>query len=109
MILTPEQQSNFNRYEELKGIIKEAEAEIKKLQPSILPIVPEDKEMLTDNGYFYIQKRPKWTFSEQLTLAEEALKESKEDEIAKGIATAEYTNTLYYKTGRPKPAKELED
>lgn len=76
---------------------------MKKLQPSILPLVPEDKELLTEKGYFYIQKRPTWTYTHATELAAEALKETQKEEIAKGLATAEYKPTLYYKSGRPEP------
>lgn len=76
---------------------------MKKLQPLILPLVPEDKELLTEKGYFYIQMRPNWTYTEETEMMEERLKSIKKDEVAKGIATAEYSPTLYYKSGRPEP------
>jgi MinD-like ATPase involved in chromosome partitioning or flagellar assembly len=104
--MTPEQQANFNRYEELKEIVKQAEKEIKTLAPLILPLVPEDKELLTQKGYFYVQKRPTWTFSEELQEFGETLKKKEEEEKAKGIATVEYKGTLYYKSGRPEPREE---
>lgn len=104
--MTPEQQSNFNRYEELKGIIKEAEAEVKKLQPMIIPLVPEDKELLTEKGYFYVQKRATWKYSEACEAEAEKLKQMEADEKAKGIAEASYSSTLYYKSGRPEPREQ---
>ena len=104
--LTPEQKANFNRYEVLKGTIKEAEDELKKLQPLIIPLVPEDKELLTPNGYFYIQKRSSYKYSEALEAEEEKLEQHKADEKAKGIAEVTFKNTLYYKTGRPEPREE---
>ncbi len=104
--MTPAQIADLQRYEQLKGVVKEAEAELKKLQPLIITFVPEDKELLTDKGYFYIQKRSTWKYSESVEAEEEKLEQMKTDEKAKGIAEASYTNTLYYKSGRPEVRTE---
>lgn len=106
--LTLEMVSNLQRYEELKSKVKECEDEIKKLQPIIMSIVPEDKELLTDKGFFYLQKRSTWKFSEAVEAEEEKLEQMKLDEKGKGIAKAEIKNTLYYKTGRPEVRETVE-
>ena len=90
----------------MKGTIKEAEEELKKLQPLILPLVPEDKELLTPTGYFYIQKRSSYKYSDALEAEEEKLEKMKTEEKAKGIAEVSFKSTLYYKTGRPEPREE---
>lgn len=106
--MNPQQESYFKRYEHLKGIVKEAEAELKKLQPFILPLVPEDKEFVTEKGYFYIQKRATWKFSDEVEAEEEKLEQMKAGEKAKGIAEAMYTDTLVYRTGRPEIREKVE-
>lgn len=91
----------FKEYEERKTRIRADEERIKELVPILLPFVPEDKELQGEKGYFYIQKRPEWTFSKAVKSLEADVKKTKEQEKAKGVATVEYVPTLYYKSGKP--------
>lgn len=104
--MTNEQQKAFEEYEQLKIEIREREARLEILKPIILPLVPEDKEMLTEKGYFYIQKKSKWKYSKELENKEKDLKKEKKREEAEGIAEVEYTPVLYYKTGIPEEKEE---
>lgn len=91
----------FKEYEELKTRMRADEVRIKELVPLLLPFVPEDKELQGETGYFYIQKRPEWTFSKRVKALEADVKKAKEEEKAKGEAKVSYVPTLYYKSGKP--------
>lgn len=91
----------FKEYEELKTRIRSDEERVKELVPLLLPLVPEDKELQGEKGYFYIQKRPEWTFSSEVKSREADVKKLKEEEKARGVAKVSYAPTLYYKSGRP--------
>ena len=91
-------QEKLQKYESLKLQIKEAEEVIKELQPDIIDAIPEDKEVAGEFGYFVVQDRPKWEFSEAVKEAELVVKKLKKEEKAKGVATATPRPTLYYKT-----------
>lgn len=106
--MTPDQLSNLQRYENLKIEIREREEEIERLKPLILPLIPEDKELLTEKGYFYIQNRPVWIFTEDVENKEKELKKLKASEKARGIATQEPSPTLYYKSGRPEDHQKFD-
>lgn len=106
--MNPDQLSSLQRYETLKLEIKEREEELERLKPVVLPLIPEDKELLTEKGYFYIQNRPTWTFTKSVEDHEKELKKMKAQEKARGIATSVDVPTLYYAVGRPKPRPETE-
>lgn len=91
----------FEEYEERKTRMRVDDERIKELVPILLPFVPEDKELQGEKGYFYIQKRPVWTYSEDVKKLEAAVKKAQGEEKAKGVATVDYVPTLYYKSGRP--------
>lgn len=90
------------RYEQLKIEIKEREMELDMLKELVQSVVPEDTELITEQGYFYIQKRPRYVFSEVLGTLHKDIKEREKEEIRTGVAEVHYTNVLYYKLGRPK-------
>lgn len=90
-------QGYFREYEELKVLQKETEARLEVLKPKIMPYVPDDKEMAGETGVFYIQYRPRWIYSPAIAAQEAALKESKADEEAKGVARKEQSASLYYR------------
>ena len=94
----------LKEYEQWKGVAREAEAKIKELAPQILPLIPEDKEVEGDAGFFYIQKRPKWSYSEGVKTEEESLKKRKAQEEADGTAKVSYTPILYYKSKKDEDA-----
>ena len=89
------------RYEEAKLKIKECEAVIDELKPHILVCLPEDTNLQTEKGYFFIMKKAKWTYTAETQAREADLKKVKKDEEAKGDATAEYASVLFYKEGVP--------
>jgi len=101
-----DQKKVFAQYEEAKLEIRRLEVICKELQPTILSIVPEGKNVLGEKGYFYIQKRPKWKYTAMVTKAEEDLEKMMEDEKARGEAVVSYTPTLYYKEGSPEKREE---
>jgi len=89
------------RYEEAKLKIKEYEAVVEELKPTILQLVPDDTNVQTEKGYFFLQRKAKWKYTPQTEAIEKDLKERKKDEEAKGDATAEYSRILVYKEGQP--------
>jgi len=101
-----EQKALFNRYEDIKTEIRKLETEAEEIAPKIISLVPEDKELQGEKGYFYIQKRNKWKYSPALTNAEKKLKEDKKREEADGTAEATATPVLYYKSGTIPEKKE---
>ena len=99
--MNPEQTKLFEEYEQLKIMIRDAEKRIEEIKPDIVDLVPVDKEMLTEQGYFYIQMKDKWTYSPSLQEEEKNLKAKKKKEEADGTATSTQSKVLYYKTGKP--------
>ena len=95
-------QEAVSRYEQLKLEIKERETELDELKPVVEKCVPEDEELVTEKGYFYIQKRPRYTFSDNVEELRKSLKRQEENEIKTGEAKVDYMNVLYYKVGKPK-------
>lgn len=89
------------RYEEAKLKIKELEAVVDELKPEVLALIPEDSNVQTERGYFFKQKKAKWTYTEATQAKEAEVKQLKKDEEAKGDATAEYSSILVYKEGQP--------
>ena len=90
-------QAKLLRYEELKQMISDAEAELDQLKPEIVALIPAGKEVETERGVFVVQSRSTWKFSKNHTKAKSELKELEEEEKAKGIATAVQSSVLYYK------------
>jgi len=99
----------FAEYARIKKEIRQSEVRLKELAPLITPYVPEDKEIQLETGYFYIQKRPKWTYSEATQRAEKDLKDWKKREEADGTAKNTPTNILYYRSGTPDQEKDPTD
>lgn len=98
--MTP--QEAMQKYEEAKLDMRKLESVIKELQPIILSHIPEDVNVTTDRGYFYVQKKASWKYSDAVKKAEEEIDKMKEEEVARGDARAEYKNILYYREGAPK-------
>ncbi len=99
--LTPEQV--LAKYENLKIQERAIKAEMEELEPAleeIIPRLPEDQEIQGAQGYFFIQKRPTWKFSETVNQKEAELKKLKSEEQAKGIAIPKYKPILYYKSSK---------
>lgn len=88
---------DFARYEELKGMIKDCEAQLEILKPRIVEAIPEGTDVAGDYGTFSVQSRATWKFSKNHETQKKALKELEEEEKAKGIAKASYSSVLYYK------------
>lgn len=91
------QNAAFREYEELKVTVRKAEKRMKELQPSIIPLVPEGTEIQGAEGYFYVQPKARWQYSESLRKDEDALKKRKEKEQAQGVAKATFSPVLYYR------------
>lgn len=87
-------------YEQTKIQIKELETKLEELKPTVLAGVPEDSEVALEHGSLYVQKKAKWTYSEEVQMLEKTVKERKKEEEAKGFATAEYSDVLVYKTSK---------
>ena len=87
----------FEEYELLKLEEKKIAKRIKELQPLIMPSIPEGKEVQGNLGHFYIQARTTWKFTKNVEDAQARVDELKTEEKAKGIATPEVSQTLYWK------------
>ena len=87
----------FSRYEALKRIIADAEAELDELKPEVVRFVPEGSDVETEHGTFLIQSRATWKFSKDHEEKKKNLKELEEEEKAKGVAKATYQSILVYK------------
>lgn len=100
--MNEEQKAALLRYEELKNLVKEAEAEMADLKPTLLEVIPEGTKVNASLGYFELKKRDNWKFSPEIELQEKALKETKDAAIAKGEATSTPTYYVEYRKGKPK-------
>ncbi len=98
--LNDEQRAAFARYEQIKEDIKLLEAEAEKLQPIIIPLIPENVEVPSESerGTFIVQRRATWKYSSDHKMMKEALKECEATEKAKGVAKATYKEILVYKS-----------
>lgn len=88
-------------YEQLKIKQREIEERLEILHPIVSSIIPEGQNVMMKEGYFYIQPRREWKFSENVKQAEKNLKTLKENEKADGTATYKESPTLYYRSGTP--------
>src|SRR4030043_64841 len=78
----------LEKYAELKLVIKEAEEEIKKLQPEIKEQLELDTKYELDNAVVTLSPgKPRWVYSEMTTVLEEDLKKTKKEEEQLGVAT----------------------
>lgn len=87
--------SIFEKYASLKLTIKDAEAEIKKIQPILLKEMEETEteEVSSSYGKFFFVEKPKWTYPDEIVKMEETLDKAKE--IARQKGTAQHTTTKY--------------
>lgn len=90
----------FEEYAALKEEIRIREARLEELKTIILPLVPDDKEIQLESGYFYVQMKSKWTYTEATQLAEKELKKIKKKEEAHGLAKNTPMRVLYYRSGK---------
>ena len=109
MELNEEQKSALLKYEELKIVVKDAEAQMAELKPIVLEAVPEGTKINASQGYFERKKRDNWKFGPGIELQEKALKEAKEGAVARGEATNNPTVYIEYRTGKPKVKVEGEE
>ena len=78
----------LERYAELKLIIKEAEEEVKKLQPEIKNQLELDTKYELENAIITLsQGKPRWVYTEATIIAEEELKQTKKEEEQLGVAS----------------------
>jgi hypothetical protein len=88
-------------YEQLKIKEREIKERLEILHPIVSTFIPEGQNVQMKEGYFYIQMRKTWKFSETATQAKKNLKTMEESEKADGTATAKEEPTLYYRSGTP--------
>jgi len=95
------------RYEELKIQAKEIEAEIKKLNRDILPLIPADEALGAKFGKFEIRSRQSWAYTDEVMNLEETLKGKKAEEVARGVAIPTTSSSLYYVSNKKKEDDKL--
>lgn len=86
--MNDEQKQSLLEYEDLKIEEKRIKSRLEELKEIIVPLVPEDEKINGKYGKFELKKRDNWTFSGETQNMEDALKEKKAEEIAKGVATS---------------------
>lgn len=96
MVFTEEMKTAFARYEELKQLVREANAEIENLKPTIMEAVPEGVEVKGANGMFTVRTRSSWKYTDKVKQFEKNLKQLKADEEATGDAEQVLSHVLYY-------------
>ena len=97
---TQEQQSAMRRYENIKLQIKELEADLELVKPTVLEAVsalPEKTEVNMEHGVFSLVSRSTWKYSDAIKSSEESLKEAKKSEERDGTAKQTINNILMYK------------
>lgn len=78
----------LERYAELKLVIKEAEAEIKKIQSEVKDQLEVDTKYELENAVITLSPgKPRWVYSESTTLADKELKQTKKEEEQMGVAS----------------------
>lgn len=87
----PDQKSVLQEYVELKRVVKEAEEKIKELGGIIKGFSEvDDVYELEDAKVSLVQGKPSYVYSDDLTMREAELKESKTIEVQTGVATVKY-------------------
>ena len=86
----------FGDYEVHKANIKVAEEKLKELKPILMEAIPDGKEIEGENGFFKIQNRSKYEYTDKVKQYEKNLKQLKKDEEATGDAKQSLVPTLYY-------------
>lgn len=104
--ITQEQADVLVEYEQLKLSVKRAEERMKELKPVLLKAVPEGSKVNAVEGFFELKKRDNWKFSAEVELQESALKEAKENAIARGEATSNPTYYVEYRENKGKVVTE---
>jgi len=94
----------FKEYADLKIQIKSLEEKSKELEPKVLEQmqVEEVEQVKSDFGTFSITKRKSWKYSENVKMAEDAVKAQKSLEEKEGIATFEEKQGLMFKQSSEK-------
>lgn len=91
----------FMLYARLKREIAEREVQLDSLKgevlQSMLAIDGESTKIETELGNFTVKVLKTWTFPENITVAEEALKKEKDVAKQTGAATFEEVPSLYFK------------
>ncbi len=93
--------TQLRAYADLKAQISVLENQLEILKPEVETIVvelaPEDKVVETEFGTFTMVPKRKYTYSEAVQLAEKALKDTKKNEEATGVATYEVNPYVLFK------------
>lgn len=85
-MIPDEVKDGFRKYENLKTEIKLLEAECDQLKPMLMPYVPEEGELKTDDGTFTVRSKVTYVHSMEVQADEEELKQKKQREIQDGTA-----------------------
>ena len=104
--MTPIQKEKLSSYETLKIAAKELDTKIEELKLEITEMIPDGATIKGLRGEFFIQIRNDWKYGPDLTRQENALKQLKKEEQAKGIAEAIPKKVLVYKEFEKKSDEE---
>lgn len=94
---------HLKRYAELKAVVAQAEAEMKKIQPVIIKEIQAKNidKLETNIGNFQIQSKKTWKFSKKVDELEARLNDQVELEKQDGTAT--FMEVKYLKFYQPNP------
>lgn len=82
-------QTTIDRLKEYESLMlkkRALENEIDVLKSELLPELPRDKAIETENGTFNVESRMKWTYSESTQEADKDIKATKKSEEQDGTA-----------------------
>ncbi len=82
--------ADLERYAYLKGVVKDADKEIKDISPRIKAAMEQGnvEELTSDFGKFSFSVVPVWTYPQDIVELQEKLDKMKEEAQQKGTATS---------------------
>lgn len=86
--------SLFERYAEIKRLIKVLEEEASGIAPQIIDEMGDNQQVELGTALFSLSKRKTWTYTEVVAQARESIKNMEAREKADGSATYEETVSL---------------
>jgi hypothetical protein len=98
--MKPEVVAELKRYEKLTLEKRAIENELEMIKEELVPQLPADKPIETQDGVFTVEARLSWKYSDATTNQEKVLKDMKTREQQDGTATATPGKSfLVYRTG----------
>jgi hypothetical protein len=84
----------FQRYAEIKRLMKVLEEEASGIAPQLIEEMGDNQQVELGTALFSISKRKTWTYTEDVAQARESVKNMEAREKADGSATYEETTSI---------------